>query len=131
MLGPCAGVASSATAHDGRTVYGFCTTQSDAYYNNCSDEPTRIEVMGGPVSYEKCARPGKNWLGSSIVITGARDKVLRRLSQRVLWPYRHNASTASGRPYPCPPSTGSNAPSPPAGHGAGPQAASLFTTRRR
>ncbi|WP_189145231.1 DUF6355 family natural product biosynthesis protein [Streptomyces lacrimifluminis] len=52
---------------------GFYETGSDAYYNHCTGDGSRIIIeveVWGP-NYEKCVAPGDTWLGSSSKIDGA------------------------------------------------------------
>lgn len=53
---------------------GFFETGSDAYYNHCTSDGSRVvikvEVAWAP-DYEKCVAPGKSWLGSAGKIDGA------------------------------------------------------------
>lgn len=53
---------------------GFYETSSDAYYNHCTSDGSRVvikvEVAWGS-DYERCVAPGKTWLGSADKIQGA------------------------------------------------------------
>ncbi|WP_199815594.1 DUF6355 family natural product biosynthesis protein [Streptomyces griseus] len=53
---------------------GFYETSSDAYYNHCTSDGSRIvikvEVAWGS-DYERCVGPGTSWLGSAAKIQGA------------------------------------------------------------
>ncbi|MDN3023927.1 DUF6355 family natural product biosynthesis protein [Streptomyces sp. S.PB5] len=52
---------------------GFYETASDAYYNHCTSDGSRVVIeveVFGP-NYEKCVGPGVSWLGSSGSIDGA------------------------------------------------------------
>ncbi|MDQ0934480.1 hypothetical protein QFZ49_004420 [Streptomyces turgidiscabies] len=52
---------------------GFYETGSDAYYNHCTGDGSRIIIeveVFGP-NYEKCVAPGDTWLGSASKIDGA------------------------------------------------------------
>ncbi|WP_031479836.1 DUF6355 family natural product biosynthesis protein [Streptomyces bicolor] len=53
---------------------GFYETGSDAYYNHCTSDGSRVvikvEVALAP-DYERCVPPGKTWLGSADKIQGA------------------------------------------------------------
>ena len=53
---------------------GFYETGSDAYYNHCTSDGSRVivkvEVAWAP-DYERCVAPGKTWLGSAGEIQGA------------------------------------------------------------
>ncbi|MEV6182418.1 DUF6355 family natural product biosynthesis protein [Streptomyces sp. NPDC052015] len=53
---------------------GFYETGSDAFYNHCTSDGSRVvirvEVAWAP-DYERCVAPGKTWLGSADKIQGA------------------------------------------------------------
>ncbi|MET9450464.1 DUF6355 family natural product biosynthesis protein [Streptomyces cinerochromogenes] len=53
---------------------GFYETGSDAYYNHCTSDGSRVvikvEVAWAP-DYERCVAPGRTWLGSADEIQGA------------------------------------------------------------
>ncbi|MBD0840652.1 hypothetical protein ICC28_18355 [Streptomyces sp. TRM68416] len=53
---------------------GFFETSSDAYYNHCTSDGSRVvikvEVALAP-DYERCVSPGTTWLGSASKIQGA------------------------------------------------------------
>lgn len=53
---------------------GFYETSSDAYYNHCTADGSRVvikvRVALGP-DYERCVGPGKTWLGSAEKVQGA------------------------------------------------------------
>ncbi|MGW2051467.1 DUF6355 family natural product biosynthesis protein [Streptomyces sp. NPDC001858] len=53
---------------------GFYETSSDAYYNHCTSDGSRVvikvEVALAP-DYERCVGPGTVWLGSASRIQGA------------------------------------------------------------
>ncbi|MCX4759459.1 DUF6355 family natural product biosynthesis protein [Streptomyces sp. NBC_01275] len=53
---------------------GFYETSSDAYYNHCTSDGSRVvikvEVALAP-DYERCVGPGTTWLGSASKIQGA------------------------------------------------------------
>ncbi|MEU2285822.1 DUF6355 family natural product biosynthesis protein [Streptomyces sp. NPDC013178] len=53
---------------------GFYETGSDAYYNHCTSDGSRVvikvEVALAP-DYERCVGPGRTWLGSADRIQGA------------------------------------------------------------
>nr|WP_254401398.1 DUF6355 family natural product biosynthesis protein [Streptomyces sp. AC555_RSS877] len=53
---------------------GFYETGSDAFYNHCTSDGSRVvikvEVPLAP-DYERCVGPGKSWLGSASKISGA------------------------------------------------------------
>ncbi|WTW99443.1 DUF6355 family natural product biosynthesis protein [Streptomycetaceae bacterium NBC_01309] len=68
-------VTASATAAPAlRNPCGFYETSSDAYYNHCTSDGSRI-VIGVRVAlapdYERCVAPGRTWLGSADKIQGA------------------------------------------------------------
>ncbi len=54
---------------------GFYETSSDAFYNHCTSDGSRVvikvEVALAP-DYERCVGPGTTWLGSADRIQGAR-----------------------------------------------------------
>ncbi|MFJ1967543.1 DUF6355 family natural product biosynthesis protein [Streptomyces sp. NPDC087903] len=52
---------------------GFYATGSDAFYNHCTGDGSRVVIeveVWGP-NYERCVAPGRTWLGSSGKIDGA------------------------------------------------------------
>ncbi|AVV43959.1 DUF6355 family natural product biosynthesis protein [Streptomyces sp. ID05-04B] len=53
---------------------GFYKTGSDAFYNHCTSDGSRVvvkvEVALAP-DYERCVGPGKTWLGPAGKIQGA------------------------------------------------------------
>ncbi|WP_433570480.1 DUF6355 family natural product biosynthesis protein [Streptomyces sp. CA-251247] len=52
---------------------GFYETSSDAYYQHCTSDGSRVIVeveVFGP-NYERCVAPGTTWLGSAGKIDGA------------------------------------------------------------
>lgn len=52
---------------------GFYATSSDAYYNHCTGDGSRVVIeveVWGP-NYERCVAPGITWLGSADDIDGA------------------------------------------------------------
>lgn len=52
---------------------GFYETSSDARYNHCTSDGSRVVIeveVWGP-NYEKCVGPGDTWLGSASKIDGA------------------------------------------------------------
>ncbi len=53
---------------------GFYETSSDAYYNHCTSDGSRVvikvEVALAP-DHERCVAPGTTWLGSADKIQGA------------------------------------------------------------
>ncbi|MCL7493965.1 DUF6355 family natural product biosynthesis protein [Streptomyces sp. MCA2] len=53
---------------------GFYKTGSDAFYNHCTSDRSRVvikvEVARAP-DYEWCVGPGRTWLGSAHKIQGA------------------------------------------------------------
>ncbi|MFI1034844.1 DUF6355 family natural product biosynthesis protein [Streptomyces sp. NPDC020951] len=53
---------------------GFYETSSDAFYNHCTSDGSRVvikvEVALAP-DYERCVGPGMVWLGSASKIQGA------------------------------------------------------------
>ncbi|MFI1359208.1 DUF6355 family natural product biosynthesis protein [Streptomyces sp. NPDC020898] len=52
---------------------GFYETSSDARYNHCTSDGSRVVIeveVFGP-NYEKCVGPGDTWLGSASKIDGA------------------------------------------------------------
>jgi hypothetical protein len=53
---------------------GFYKTSSDAFYNHCTSDGSRVvvkvEVALAP-DYERCVAPGKTWLGAAAKIQGA------------------------------------------------------------
>jgi hypothetical protein len=53
---------------------GFFETSSDAFYNHCTSDGSRVvikvEIALAP-DVERCVGPGKHWLGSADKIQGA------------------------------------------------------------
>ncbi|GAA0458984.1 hypothetical protein GCM10009544_21930 [Streptomyces stramineus] len=68
------GLASAASATPAAmNPCGFYETGSDAYYNHCTGDGSRIIIeveVWGP-NYERCVGPGVSWLGSAGKIDGA------------------------------------------------------------
>ncbi|NUU25050.1 MAG: hypothetical protein HOV68_26635 [Streptomycetaceae bacterium] len=66
------GTSAASPAH--RDPCGFYETGSDAFYNHCTSDNSRIvikvEVAWAP-DYETCVGPGRTWLGSAGSIQGA------------------------------------------------------------
>ncbi|WP_190134969.1 DUF6355 family natural product biosynthesis protein [Streptomyces longispororuber] len=53
---------------------GFYETQSDAYYNHCTSDGSRVVIqvrVALAPDYEKCVGPGRTWLGSAGKVQGA------------------------------------------------------------
>lgn len=53
---------------------GFYETHSDAYYNHCTTDGSRIVIhvrVALAPDYERCVAPGRTWLGSADKIQGA------------------------------------------------------------
>ncbi|MFH8792983.1 DUF6355 family natural product biosynthesis protein [Streptomyces sp. NPDC017941] len=53
---------------------GFYETGSDAYYNHCTSDGSRVVIhvrVALAPDYERCVGPGKTWLGSASKIQGA------------------------------------------------------------
>ncbi|SEP94828.1 hypothetical protein SAMN04487983_1002250 [Streptomyces sp. yr375] len=47
---------------------GFYETGSDAYYNHCTSDGSRVVIKVGVAlapDYERCVAPGRTWLGSA------------------------------------------------------------------
>nr|WP_037839359.1 DUF6355 family natural product biosynthesis protein [Streptomyces sp. NRRL S-1813] len=69
-LGAVTAAASPAAANP----CGFYKTGSDAFYNHCTSDRSRVvikvEVARAP-DYEWCVGPGRTWLGSAHKIQGA------------------------------------------------------------
>lgn len=54
---------------------GFYETSSDAYYNHCTSDGSRVVIkveVAYAADYERCVGPGVTWLGSASKIQGAR-----------------------------------------------------------
>lgn len=70
-LGALTAVTASPAAAD---PCGFYETGSDAFYNHCTSDGSRVvikvEVALAP-DYERCVGPGTSWLGSAGKIQGA------------------------------------------------------------
>ncbi|WP_030780372.1 DUF6355 family natural product biosynthesis protein [Streptomyces sp. NRRL S-920] len=53
---------------------GFYETHSDAYYNHCTSDGSRVVIevrVALAPDYERCVAPGRTWLGSASKIQGA------------------------------------------------------------
>ncbi|MFI7413979.1 DUF6355 family natural product biosynthesis protein [Streptomyces sp. NPDC049627] len=53
---------------------GFYETSSDAFYNHCTSDGSRVIIhvrVAYGADYERCVAPGKTWLGSADKIQGA------------------------------------------------------------
>ncbi|MFJ4789599.1 DUF6355 family natural product biosynthesis protein [Streptomyces sp. NPDC088794] len=53
---------------------GFYETSSDAYYNHCTSDGSRVVIqvrVALAPDYERCVAPGTTWLGSADKIQGA------------------------------------------------------------
>lgn len=53
---------------------GFYETSSDAFYNHCTSDGSRVVVhvrVAYASDYERCVAPGNTWLGSADKIQGA------------------------------------------------------------
>ncbi|MFD0004347.1 DUF6355 family natural product biosynthesis protein [Streptomyces sp. NPDC127178] len=53
---------------------GFYETGSDAFYNHCTSDGSRVVIkveVALAADYERCVGPGKSWLGSASKIQGA------------------------------------------------------------
>ncbi|WP_280885105.1 DUF6355 family natural product biosynthesis protein [Streptomyces sp. LBL] len=53
---------------------GFFETGSDAYYNHCTSDGSRVVIkveVRLARDYERCVAPGKTWLGAASKIDGA------------------------------------------------------------
>ncbi|MER5433522.1 DUF6355 family natural product biosynthesis protein [Streptomyces sp. NPDC002588] len=53
---------------------GFYETASDAYYNHCTSDGSRVVIkvdVAWASDYERCVGPGTTWLGSADKIQGA------------------------------------------------------------
>ncbi|WJV49206.1 DUF6355 family natural product biosynthesis protein [Streptomyces flavofungini] len=53
---------------------GFYETSSDAFYNHCTSDGSRVVIhvrVSMAPDYERCVGPGKTWLGSASKIQGA------------------------------------------------------------
>jgi hypothetical protein len=53
---------------------GFYETSSDAYYNHCTSDGSRVVIkveVAFAADYERCVAPGRTWLGSADKIQGA------------------------------------------------------------
>ena len=65
---------TAAATPAGADPCGFFETSSDAFYNHCTSDGSRVvikvEVALAP-DYERCVAPGKTWLGSASEIQGA------------------------------------------------------------
>ncbi|MEV5884814.1 DUF6355 family natural product biosynthesis protein [Streptomyces sp. NPDC052020] len=71
VLGLCLPVATASGA--AADPCGFYETGSDAFYNHCTSDGSRVVIkveVGGP-NYERCVGPGRTWLGSASKIDGA------------------------------------------------------------
>ncbi|MFI7497590.1 DUF6355 family natural product biosynthesis protein [Streptomyces sp. NPDC049687] len=72
VLASVSGVAAASPA--AAAPCGFYETGSDAFYNHCTSDGSRVvikvEVAWAP-DYETCVGPGTSWLGSAAKIQGA------------------------------------------------------------
>ncbi len=53
---------------------GFYETSSDAYYNHCTSDGSRVVIhvrVALAPDYERCVGPGRTWLGPAEKIQGA------------------------------------------------------------
>ncbi|QJT00169.1 hypothetical protein G9272_07640 [Streptomyces asoensis] len=53
---------------------GFYETGSDAFYNHCTSDGSRVVIkvdVAWAADYERCVGPGISWLGSAAKIQGA------------------------------------------------------------
>ncbi|AZM55177.1 hypothetical protein DMA15_23545 [Streptomyces sp. WAC 01529] len=53
---------------------GFYETHSDAYYNHCTSDGSKVVIhvrVALAPDYERCVAPGRTWLGSASKIQGA------------------------------------------------------------
>lgn len=53
---------------------GFYETSSDAFYNHCTSDGSRVVIhvrVAYAADYERCVAPGTTWLGSADKIQGA------------------------------------------------------------
>ncbi|GHH09995.1 hypothetical protein GCM10018780_46480 [Streptomyces lanatus] len=53
---------------------GFYETGSDAFYNHCTSDGSRVVIkvrVAYAADYERCVGPGTTWLGSAGKIQGA------------------------------------------------------------
>ncbi|MBT2393083.1 hypothetical protein J7E87_27515 [Streptomyces sp. ISL-1] len=67
------GLATAAAPSAAADPCGFYETSSDAYYNHCTSDGSRVIIeveVWGP-NYERCVGPGVTWLGSAGSIDGA------------------------------------------------------------
>ncbi|REK90314.1 hypothetical protein DY245_11160 [Streptomyces inhibens] len=68
------GLSTAAAPSAAADPCGFYKTGSDAFYNHCTSDGSRVvikvKVAWGP-DYERCVTPGKTWLGSAGKIQGA------------------------------------------------------------
>ncbi len=70
--GTATATAGAAPSH--RDPCGFYETGSDAYYNHCTSDGSRIVILvrvAWAPDYERCVAPGRTWLGSADKIQGA------------------------------------------------------------
>ncbi|MFG2142175.1 DUF6355 family natural product biosynthesis protein [Streptomyces sp. NPDC048650] len=69
-LGALTATASPAAANP----CGFYKTGSDAFYNHCTSDGSRVVIkvrVARQADYERCVGPGRSWLGSAGKIQGA------------------------------------------------------------
>ncbi|MEU8135094.1 DUF6355 family natural product biosynthesis protein [Streptodolium elevatio] len=69
-----AGTATATAAPVLRNPCGFYETSSDAYYNHCTSDGSRIVItvrVALAPDYERCVAPGRTWLGPADKIQGA------------------------------------------------------------
>ncbi|QDQ15101.1 hypothetical protein FH965_34885 [Streptomyces spectabilis] len=68
------GVVTAAAGPAAAAPCGFYETSSDAYYQHCTSDGSRVVIqvrVALAPDYERCVAPGKTWLGSADKIQGA------------------------------------------------------------
>lgn len=71
---PAAGTASAQAPAAALNPCGFYETSSDAFYNHCTSDGSRVVIkvrVALAPDYERCVGPGRSWLGSASKIQGA------------------------------------------------------------
>ena len=73
VLGTCTAASASATVPTFRNPCGFYETHSDAYYNHCTSDGSRIliEIDDWGPNTVRCVGPGVTWIGEAGDVDGA------------------------------------------------------------
>ncbi|MEV0373275.1 DUF6355 family natural product biosynthesis protein [Streptomyces sp. NPDC050636] len=69
------GLSTAAAPSAAANPCGFFKTSSDAFYNHCTNDGSRVVIKVNAAfapDYERCLAAGETWLGSAGDIRGAR-----------------------------------------------------------